>query len=62
MFFAYPKKYGLLRSIADTNGFEIIKSFDYKEISITINGTVYDYYVYINNANKNTNFNITYKF
>jgi predicted nuclease with TOPRIM domain len=62
MFFAYPKKYGLLRSIADTNGFEIIKSFDYKEISITINGTEYDYYVYINNANKNTNFNITYKF
>ena len=62
MFFAYPKKYGLLRSIADTNGFEIIKSFDYKEINITINGTLYDYYVYINNANKNTNFDITYKF
>lgn len=62
MFFAYPKKYGLLRSIVDTNGFEIIKSFDYKEINITINGTSYDYYVYINNANKNTNFNITYKF
>ena len=62
MFFAYPKKYGLLRSIADTNGFEIIKSFDYKEINITINGTSYDYYVYINNSNKNTNFNITYKF
>ena len=62
MFFAYPKKYGLLRSITDTNGFEIIKSFDYKEVNITVNGTSYDYYIYMNNTNKNTNFNITYKF
>ena len=62
MFFAYPSEYGLLSSIVDINGFDISKSFNYKKINLTINGSIINYYIYMNNINSNTNFNIIYRF
>lgn len=62
MVFAYPASYGQLTSIQDQNGFEQMKSFEKNSITIkTIDGDV-EYFVYMNNANTNTNFKMTYKF
>lgn len=62
MVYAYPKSYGELASIVDTSGFNVTGTFERKVISIdTIDGPQ-DYYVYMNNANTNTNFKMTFKF
>jgi hypothetical protein len=58
MVFAYPKKYGLLSSIIDPNGFNIINSVDV--VTLTIKNV--EYYVYMNNANTNTNFELEFIF
>ena len=62
MVYAYPKSYGELASIVDTSGFNVTGTFERKVIPInTIDGPQ-DYYVYMNNANTNTNFKMTFKF
>jgi hypothetical protein len=33
--FAYPKSYGVLKSIIDPNGYETIGGYSYSELSIT---------------------------
>ena len=58
MVFAYPKEYGLLSSIIDPNGFNIINSVDV--VTLTIKNV--EYYVYMNNANTNTNFELEFIF
>lgn len=62
MVFAYPASYGLLTSILDLNGFEQIKAFEKKSITISTTDGNVEYYVYMNNANTNSNFKMTYKF
>ena len=59
MMFAYPASYGSLTSILDPNGFEQISSFD--STTITLDNQQ-SYRVYLNNANTNTNFKLTFKF
>ena len=59
---AFPKSFEKLFSIRDTNGFEIMKSYMIKYITLNINGTPVDYMVYISNPNTNDNFDVTYKF
>ena len=59
---AFPKSFEKLFSIRDTNGFEIMKSYVIKYITLNINGTSVDYMVYISNPNTNDNFDVTYKF
>ena len=59
---AFPKSFEKLFSIRDTNGFEIMKSYVIKYVTLNINGTSVDYMVYISNPNTNDNFDITYKF
>lgn len=59
---AFPKSFKNLFSIRDTNGFEIMKSYEIKYITLNINGTSVDYMVYISNPNTNDNFDVTYKF
>lgn len=58
MVFAYPKKYGSLSSIIDPNGFDIIKSVDV--VTLTIKNV--EYYIYMNNANTNTDFKLEFIF
>ena len=58
MVFAYPKEYGPLSSIVDPSGFEIISSFDVA--TLTIKNV--EYYIYMNNANTNTNFKLEFIF
>lgn len=61
--FAYPKSYGVLKSILDPNSFEIIGSFECIEVNIEgLDGSIQPYYVYINGAFTNTNFKITFKY
>lgn len=61
-YFAYPKSYGLLTSILDTNNFETIADWTVTTKSFTNNspdyeGTTMDYYVYeFNNPTTQTNF------
>ena len=62
MFYAYPSKYGELVKILDTNGFDVTNAFEVTNIDLTINGSVINYYIYISNANSNTNFDVTYRF
>ena len=63
MVIAYPKAYGVLKSILDPNGFEQIGTFTRTEVSVVgLDGTAQAYYVYANGANTNTNFNMTFKY
>ena len=63
MVIAYPKSYGVLKSILDPNGFEQIASFTLTELNIIgLDGTSQPYYVYSNEASTNTNFNMTFKY
>lgn len=63
MVIAYPKSYGVLKSILDPNGFEQIASFTLTELNIVgLDGTSQPYYVYSNEASTNTNFNMTFKY
>lgn len=63
--FAYPKVYGNLISILDSNGFEILPDFDIQEVNVTQydGATVIPYYVYLfKNTVSLDNFKVTYKF
>lgn len=63
--FAYPKIHGQLKSILDTNGFEILPDFNISEINVTQSdgSTTVPYYVYLfKNVVSLSNFNVTYKF
>lgn len=63
MVIAYPKSYGVLKSILDPNGFEQMASFTLTELNIVgLDGTPQPYYVYSNGASTNTNFNMTFKY
>jgi hypothetical protein len=63
MVFAYPASYGNLTSILDANGFEQLKAFEKVNLPIVNQaGKTINYYVYMNNANTNSGFNMTYKF
>lgn len=57
MVFAYPKSYGVLKTIIDPNGFDNFGSFVRSEVVIKgLDGTDQTYYVYINGASTNSNF------
>lgn len=46
--FAYPKTYGVLKSIIDPNNFETIDGYARSEVSITgLDGSAQSYYVYV---------------
>lgn len=63
MVIAYPKSYGVLKSILDPNGFEQISSFTLTELNIIgLDRTSQPYYVYSNEASTNTNFKMTFKY
>lgn len=63
MVIAYPKSYGVLKSILDPNGFEQMASFTLTKLNIVgLDGTPQPYYVYSNGASTNTNFNMTFKY
>jgi hypothetical protein len=63
MVFAYPKAYGLLKSIIDPNNFEIINDFTRHEVSVTgLDGTAQPYYVYLSGASTITNFKVDFKY
>lgn len=63
MVFAYPKAYGVLKSILDPNSFEIIGSFTQNEVSVTgLDGTAQDYYVYVNGASTVSGFTVNFKY
>ena len=63
MVIAYPKSYGVLKSILDPNGFEQMASFTMRELNIVCaDSTTQTYYVYYNNSSTNTNFNMTFKY
>ena len=59
MVIAYPSSYGQLASILDPNGFEQINSFETTTVTLD---NQQNYRVYMNNANTNTNFKLTFKF
>ena len=60
---AYPKSYGVLKSIVDPNGFELKFSFTLTELNIVgLDGKSQPYYVYSNEASTNTDFKITFKY
>lgn len=63
MVIAYPKSYGVLKSILDPNGFEQKASFTVTELNIIgLDGTSQVYYVYTNGASTNTNFTMQFKY
>ena len=63
MVFAYPKSHGVLKTIIDPNGFDNFGAFSRAEISITgLDGTAQAYYVYVNGASTNTNFNMKFNY
>lgn len=63
MVFAYPKSYGVLKSIIDPNNFEIINSFTQSEVSITgLDNTTQTYYVYVSGVGSVTNFKVDFKY
>lgn len=60
--FAYPKSYGTLSSIIDTNNLEIKAAYDCSEVNVTcLDGTIQPYYVYVSSATTVTNFKVTFK-
>lgn len=63
MVFAYPKSYGVLKSILDPNSFEIIGSFTQHEVSVTgLDGTAQTYYAYVNGASTVSAFTVNFKY
>lgn len=63
MVFAYPKSYGVLKSILDANGFENLSAFTQNEVVITgLDGTAQTYYVYVNGASTVSGFAMTFKY
>lgn len=63
MVFAYPKSYGVLKSILDPNNFETISGYKQYEVSVTgLDNTAQTYYVYVSNATTVNKFNVTFKY
>ena len=63
MVIAYPKSYGVLKSILDPNNFETIGDYTRSEISITgLDGTAQTYYVYASGAATVNGFKVQYKY
>ena len=63
MIFAYPKSYGVLKSIIDPNNFDVTGTFGVQEVSITgLDGTAQTYYVYVNSASTVTSFNMKFNY
>ena len=61
MVIAYPKSYGNLTKILDANSFDVTSTFTKTELSLEcLDGTVQQYYVYVNNASTVTNFKMTF--
>lgn len=61
--FAYPKSYGNLTSIYDSNNFNIINTFTVQELNIVASDSkTIPYYVYINEASTVTDFTISFRF
>lgn len=59
--YAYPKSYGVLKSIKDPNKFENISDFDITEITVTTDKNSTDYYVYTSKSKKTlTDFEYTF--
>ena len=50
MVFAYPKSYGVLKSIIDPNGFNLTDTFARTEVNVTVKSGEVPYYVYRNSA------------
>ena len=60
---AYPKSYGVLKSILDPSGFENIGSFTRSEIQITgLDSTAQTYYVYVSGINTASGYQFRYNF
>lgn len=63
MIFAYPKSYGVLKSIIDPNNFDVTGTFGVQEVSITgLDGTAQTYYVYVNSASTVSNFTMKFNY
>lgn len=63
MAIAYPKEYGNLSKITDTNGFNLLATFDVQEVDVTgFDGTSQTYYIYKNGASTVSNYEIIFKF
>lgn len=63
MVIAYPKAYGVLKSILDPNNFETIGDYTRSEVSITgLDGTAQTYYVYASGAATVNGFKVQYKY
>ena len=62
-YFAYPAAYGVLTSILDPNGFEIISGFTLRVENITgLDGNATSYNIYeLNNPVTQTNYTVTFK-
>lgn len=60
---AYPKAYGVLKSVLDANGFDNMASYTQYTVAVTgTDGTAQDYYVYVKEPGTATGFALTYKF
>ena len=63
MVFAYPKSYGVLKSILDPNNFETLGNYARSEVSITgLDGTAQTYYVYTSSATTVSDFVVNFKY
>ena len=63
MVFAYPKSYGVLKSVLDPNNFEILGSFTQHEVSVIgLDGTAQTYYAYVNGASTVSAFTVNFKY
>ena len=61
--FSYPANYGLLSSVKDQNGFEILSGFVKTVQNFTIDGQLQSYTIYtLVSATTQTNYTITYTF
>lgn len=63
MVFAYPKSYGVLKSILDPSNFETIGNYTLNEVSVTgLDGTAQSYYVYVSGATTVSGFAVNFKY
>lgn len=63
MVFAYPKSYGVLKSILDPNNFDTISGYARYEVNVTgIDGTAQAYYVYVSGATTVSSFTVNFKY
>ena len=63
MVFAYPKNYGVIKSIIDPNNFDVTATFTSTTVSVTgLDGTAQNYYVYVNGASTQSNFTMKFNY